>query len=355
MKNVLLTGAGGGGTNNLYRDILESKLNLEEYTFFGSNISKQIIAKSEMENNFILPVATNKKYLEKLNKLIRENKIDLIIPNNDREVGVISANRAWIDCKVFLPEEETIEICQDKYLFYNKLKHKIPMADSIALNSYSEIAAAMKELGGEKFWVRPRVGAGSKGACWVETEEQAINFIKLWEELRGFDIADYTISKFLPGRDFCFQSVWKDGRLVVAKMCERLSYFGGENRISGMSSTPAVAKTVFDQQVYNMLFEAVYTLTDHPHGNFNFDLKGTEEGEMCVTECNVGRFCMITPIFDLSGNYSTVEYYIRSAFNEKLDISEVIDYEKDVFMLRELDTLPTIIRKQEIEAKSKII
>ena len=30
------------------------------------------------------------------------------------------------------------------------------------------------------------------------------------------------------------------------KMCERLSYLDGENRPSGMSSTPAVAKTLCD-------------------------------------------------------------------------------------------------------------
>lgn len=52
-KTILITGAGGGGSNNLFRDIQLSKLNLNEYNIIGSNISKDIIAKSEMEKNFI--------------------------------------------------------------------------------------------------------------------------------------------------------------------------------------------------------------------------------------------------------------------------------------------------------------
>jgi carbamoyl-phosphate synthase large subunit len=119
-----------------------------------------------------------------------------------------------------------------------------------------------------------------------------------------------------------------------------------------MSSTPAVAKTIEDKKSLEVIFKAVSLLSEKPHGNFNFDLKGRENGEMCITECNVGRFCMITPIFDRTGKHSTVEYYIRSAFGElNENIKNPIDIEEGVLMLRELDTLPTIIRETDIDEK----
>lgn len=356
MKNILITGIGGGGSNNLYESLRISNLDHEKFKFFGSNVDEKIIAKSPLEDNILLPLATAPNYKEQLIKAIGDLKIDLIIPNNDREVGVISEIRDSLNCKVFLPDHETVVACQDKHKMYQKLEEfGILMAKSFAINSLSEIDSIMDKLPGDKYWVRPRIGSGSKGATWVKTAQQAKEWIQLWVELRGFKVEDFTISEFLPGRDYCFQSVWKDGELVLAKMCERLSYFGGENRLSGMSSTPAVAKTILDPSALETIFKTVSKLTSHPHGNFNFDLKGNIDGEMCITECNVGRFCMITPIFDRTGKHSTAEYYVRSAFNEIEDniILDPIDIEENCYLLRELDTLPLIVKADQLSSKIK--
>ena len=354
MKNILITGIGGGGSNNLYESLRLSKLNKAEYNFIGSNIDQKTLAKSPLKENIILPVATDPRYKPALMDLVKKFNIDLIIPNNDREVGVISAMREDLDCKIFLPDNSTIMACQDKHKMYQKLEgFDIPMAKSYAIESLEDIDKFIKKLPGDKFWVRPRKGSGSKGATWVKSAQQAKEWIQLWIDLRDFKVDDFTISEFLPGRDFCFQSVWKDGELVLAKLCERLSYFGGENRLSGMSSTPAVAKTVYDKKALDTIFKCVTHLTDYPHGNFNFDLKGNINGEMCITECNVGRFCMITPIFDRTGNFSTAEYYVRSAFDdiEENLIKDPIDIEENCFLIRELDTLPTIVREKELANK----
>lgn len=350
-KNILITGVGGGGSNNLVESLKLSNLDFNEYKLLGSNIDAEILAKSPLEDNYILPVATDSSYMDELIKLIKYKNIDLIIPNNDREIGKVSELRDQLGCKVFLPEHNTILACHDKYEMYQRLQSvQIPMAKSIELKSFSDIEPAIAEIGGDKFWVRPKIGSGSKGATWVKTSEQAVNWIKLWIDLRGFQLEEFTISEFLPGKDYCFQSVWKDGQLMVAKMCERLSYFFGANRLSGMSSTPAVAKTVRDDKALEIIFKSINCLSEMPNGNFSFDLKGRANGEMCITECNVGRFCMITPIFDRTGKYSTPEIYIRSAFDDpSLSIDEPIDIDEGYYLLRELDTLPTIIHEREIQ------
>ncbi len=351
MKKILITGVGGGGSNNLIESIRQSNLDLTQYSIIGSNISKDILAKSPLEENYILPVATDEKYEQTIIEFVRDKEIDLIIPNNDREVGKISEIREKLDCIVFLPDKETIINCQDKHKMYLKLQQAgIPMAESYELNSFKDIDSAMEKIGGDRFWVRPKRGSGSKGATWVQNAKQAKDWIQLWIDLRGYQLTNFTISEFLPGKDYCFQSVWKDGKMVVGKKCERLSYFFGVNRLSGMSSTPAVARTVRDDKALDTIMQTVKSLTANPHGNFNFDLKGRKDGTMCITECNVGRFCMITPIFDRTGKHSTVEMYIRSAFDDNsIKISNPIDIEEDYYLLRELDTLPTIIHKDKME------
>ena len=58
--------------------------------------------------------------------------------------------------------------------------------------------------------------------------EQAQAWILYWEEMRDVPASSFTLSEYLPGRDFLCQSLWKDGALVLANTFERLSYSGGE-------------------------------------------------------------------------------------------------------------------------------
>lgn len=344
---VLVTGAGSGGGENLINSLRKSKLELFVY---GSNMDEYLLAKSSADQTVWLPSATKPKYIDYLEALVRQQRIDLVIPNNDTEVGRISKDRENIPCKVFLPPDETVQICQDKLRMYKVLSDAtVPVAKTTELRNYQEIDIFVKECASDKYWIRPRRGSGSMGATWVRNSEQARSWINLWIELRDFRLNDFVICEFLPGRDFAFQSVWKEGELVVAKMVERLSYIMARNRLSNMSSSPSVAKTVRDEKTLEMIFRAIKTVSTKPHGNYNLDLKGDVSGQMCVTEFNIGRFCMITPVFDLTGKYNTAEMHVRSALNLPIEIDDPIDIEEDVYLIRELDTVPTVIGSKDLK------
>ena len=347
-RKVLVTGAGGGGTNNLIRSLRVSSLDLEIY---GSNLDPFNLAKSGADKNFLLPSASDPNYVNALLDRVEREGIELIIPNNDREIRRISDERDRVPCRLFLPPKGVVDVCQDKHEMHMQLKASdLPTAKSIPINDYKDIEPAIDALAhtGDRFWIRPRTGSGSKGATWVKNAEQARSWISLWHELRGFPVNAFTISEFLPGRDYAFQSIWRNGRLVVAKLCERLTYFFGENQLSGMSSTPAVARTVRDDAAIETALRTVQIICDRPHGNFNLDMKADSDGVMNVTECNIGRFFMITPIFDLSGKINTAEIHVRCAFDESLNINEIIDIEEDVYLLRDLDTEPMIVAGKDI-------
>ena len=84
-KTVLIQGAGGGGGNNLIASLRRSNLDLR---ILGSNCLAHSIAKSTADVTFSVPEATDPGYLPALQQLVRAEKIDLVIPNNDREVGL---------------------------------------------------------------------------------------------------------------------------------------------------------------------------------------------------------------------------------------------------------------------------
>lgn len=349
--NILVTGAGGGGGENLIGSLRAGGLDLYIY---GSNMDEYLLAKSSADQSIWLPSAKQPRYINDLAQVVRKHKIDLVIPNNDTEVSRISRDREHLPCRVFLPPDDEVRVCQDKLRLYQLLaEHEVPQADCRELTSLDDIDDFVATTEHEKFWVRPRRGSGSMGATWVRTAEQARNWVKLWVELRGFEINDFTISEFLPGRDYAFQSVWKNGQLQVAKMVERLSYVMGRNRLSNMSSTPAVARTVQDEAALATIIKAIRTVSDSPNGNYNLDLKGNHKGVMCVTEFNIGRFCMITPIFDLTGRHNTATVHVKCALDLPLDIREPVDIEPDIYLIRELDTRPKIISGRELETSIK--
>jgi carbamoyl-phosphate synthase large subunit len=166
--------------------------------------------------------------------------------------------------------------------------------------------------------------------------------------MRGVPPTAFTLSEYLPGRDFACQSLWKDGKLVLIKTCERLSYYGGWNRASGVSSTPQLAKTVRDPRVVQVCTDAVQAIDPKASGVFSIDLKEDENGIPCVTEINVGRFFMITNIFDLTGKHNMAVTYVRLALGEPVDIGEAYDVAQDYYLVRDLDTVPGIFHAEEL-------
>ncbi len=352
MHKVLVTGAGGGGGENLITSLRLSPL---ELVIYGSNMDKHLVAKTSADVALQLPAANDPTYIRQMRKLILENGIELVIPNNDTEVGVISANRDQMPCAIFLPPDETIRNCHDKLAMHRCfVEADVPQAQFLGITEWDDIERFMASHPADRYWIRPRKGSGSRGATWVRNAEQARHWIDLWCDLRGFALTDFIVSEFLPGRDYAFQSVWKDGEMVVGKMIERLSYFFGQNMLSGMSSSPSIARTLLDRETFeNVIVKAIRGICKRPHGNFNLDLKGRADGAMCVTELNIGRFCMITPIFDRTGKYNTAEMHVRCALGLNVDVHDPLDYEDGCYLIRELDTLPTILRAEEFAAKTQ--
>lgn len=338
---VLVTGAGSGGAENLINSIKQSSLDVR---IIGTNMYEKYIAKSKADKFYILPPALKDKYIENLNKIIEKEHIDLVIPNNDLEVEVISSKRKYIRSKLFLPKHEEILICHDKYKF-NKLmqENEIPIAKTWEIESFNDIKEFMEQYPDEKYWIRPKQGSGSRGATWVKTLDQAISWIKLWTELRDYKISDFTISEFLPFRDYAVQSIWKNGKLQVIKGAERLEYIYARNRLSNMSSSPSYAKTIHDKKLFDLAIKIVNTISSKPHGNYCLDLKEDRDHNICITEINIGRFFMITPIFDLSGKINTAEVYLKSALIDDYYNKTPFDEKETFYLIRELDTLPTVI------------
>jgi len=342
---IVITGAGGGGANNIISTIKER----EKYHLIGFDISPYKVARANVDSRFVVPPALSPDYEEKICEIIAQEKPQLIIPTNDPEVEKLSEIRDNIGTELFFPDHESVALCLDKWQFHNfAISNDIRVAETYHVSNLEDIEPIFSKLDSELLWCRARKGAGSKGATKVKDPEQAKWWIKYWNEMRGMKISDFTISEFLPGKDFACQSTWKNGNLILMKAAERLSYIEAASRPSNMSSSPELAKTVYDEKLFDFCIDVIKKLSgSKAHGNYDIDIKMNSNNEFCVTEINIGRFFMITNLFNLSGKYSMIDTYLQLALDKEPNVSDKFDY-SEKYLIRSLDTLPTILSPEEI-------
>ena len=346
-SRILVMRAGTGSSNNLIRSLHAAAGDL---TVIGCHSDRFHLRRSEAYRNYLIPPLDHPDLEHALRFVATKEGIDIVIPTTDDDVRTMSGLRASLPCRVFLPAPATVALCQDKYLLARRLQALgVPVPRTFAISHLGEIEELFARLApASRLWCRVRTGTGSLGATSVRSVEQARGWIMYWADMRGIAVTDFTLSDHLPGRDFACQSVWKDGRLVLLKTTERVSYFGGAGGPSGVSSIGGIHKTVREPAVVDVCVAAVQAIDASATGAFSIDLKADRHGQPCVTEINVGRFLTGSPIFDLTGKHNMTATYVRVALDQPVQIDEPYDVAEGYYMIRDLDTLPMIRHADEM-------
>lgn len=343
---VLVLSAGTGATNNLMRGLRAGDADL---AIVGVHADRFTLRKSVADRNYLVPAPDDDGFLPALQTVVAKEDIDLCIPGGDDDVRLLSGLRAALAGRVLLPPAAVIETCQDKYRTSVRLReHGVPAPLTFEVPHLDALDEIFAKLPGPRRWCRIRTGSGSRGAIPVIRPAQARAWIEYWGEMRGVPVTDFTVSEYLPGRDFASQSVWRDGTLLLTKVCERLSYFGGGAQPSGMSSTPGLARSVVEPEVIAVCAAAIRAVDERPAGVYTLDLKADAAGRPCVTEINAGRFAMITPFFDSIGRHNMAATFVRVFRGEPTAIPAPDDSVEDWYMVRDLDTLPGIYHADEL-------
>jgi carbamoyl-phosphate synthase large subunit len=166
--------------------------------------------------------------------------------------------------------------------------------------------------------------------------------------MRGVPVSAFTLSEYLPGRDFGCQSVWRHGRLALVKTYERLSYLGSASQPSEVSAVGALTKTIHEPGVVETCVRAIRAVDGKASGVFAVDLKEDARGIPCVTEINAGRFTSGTNLLDLTGKHNMTAVYLRLARGEPADLHEEYEGTAHHYMLRDIDAVPRVFHADEL-------
>jgi len=318
MKKVLVLGAGGSAGINFVASL---RIAPEKVYIVGCDINKWHLELPDLDVRYIVPRCSEPNYLNAIRAIANEHEIGFIHAQPDVEVEFLSEHRDEVPVKTVLPSIEAIRICRDKFKTNRTLeKAKVPAARSYLINNINDISDILKKLIHGKLdraWIRAVKGAGSRAALPVKTSRQAREWIHYWRTMRSLESKDFMLCEYLPGKEFAFQSLWKDGDLIVSQARERLEYLFGNLSPSGQSSSPSVAVTRNRDDVNDIATRAIKAVDRRPHGVFCVDMKENMDGVPCITEINAGRFFTTSNFFSELG-INMPDLLLKIAYQEKL-------------------------------------
>lgn len=347
MRRILVTGAGGAAAANFVHSL---RLAPEPFHVVGTDTSAFHLELAPVDARYLLPRADDPAYLDELNAVVDREQVEVVHPQPEQEVLLLARERERVRAATFLPRAATVEICQDKATFAERMADAGLPAPRFARPedeaSLREATASILE-GREQAWVRAVRGAGARASLPVSSPDQAAAWVAYWIERRGLGFGDFMVSELLPGREFAFQSVWHEGRLVTSAARERLEYVFGHLMPSGQSSSPSVARTVRRDDVNDLASKAVLAVDPGAGGVFCVDLKEDEAGRPLVTEINAGRFFTTSNFLSEAG--ANMPYaYVRLALGERLNGLPRYDaVEPGLYWVRMIDMGYKLVREGE--------
>ena len=290
MANVLLTGAAGAIGMDLAFSLHQAKINVFATEADDDNFS--LVSKNCKYYNrvFRAPRAGNEEYINRLNEIIVNEKIDLVIPNPDFEVGFISKVREQIKSPLFLPSDSTVQILLSKSLTAKKIEDLAPRTFNVD-NEEDLFNAISSE---KVVWLRPKTGAGGKGSLIVSDSKFGWMWIEYWKE-RGFS-SSWIAQEYLDGGNYNVTLIYdRKSKLCGMGMLERLGYIHEAISPTGVTGDVRLAQTIKLDNIIDIAKKAVSSIDKNPVGIFSVDLMGKK-----VSEINP-RFAGRPRLYTLSG------------------------------------------------------
>jgi carbamoyl-phosphate synthase large subunit len=289
---ILVTGCGGPAGVNTIRGF---RLTFSTMKIYGCDSDPNHLAFVDglVDSAFVRP---SENYIDWLNQITDQYKIDLIIPQPDPEVLFISENREKLHAEVFLPSKETIRICQDKELtakewtkagLFTGLYYPIRKNLSRTIDIYNDLEDGAKMFGGFPTWLRATKGAGGRASTKLLNVEQGYHWMAYWLQ-RNPEI-EFIEQPFFEGRNYAWTSLWYKGQLISSQGRERLEYIYPNLAPSGVTGTPSIARTIHNKDLNKICIDSVLAIDSKPTGIMSVDCM-EHNGMIIPTEINAGRF-----------------------------------------------------------------
>ena len=184
--NILILSAGGPASHGIIKSLKDINFNGNIVSVDANPLSAGFYISDKY---YVVPKAFSEHYIDELVKIIKKEKINLILPTSSNEIITISKNKKIFDdlgVILFMSDYDAIMDCSDKIRFYNKCSDKFPLPKTFTQYWSTEDLP---------LFAKPnKHSSGSRG-------------VKVIRELSDFNCLDeekydYLFQEYLPGIEY---------------------------------------------------------------------------------------------------------------------------------------------------------
>lgn len=282
MRSIILTGAGGRLGTLHARAIKKADPSIH---LIGIDAHPFRIQRAVTDEAFLVPRSSEPTYIPTVQKIIEKTGAAAIMPNVTADIPALSAGRDRLSCNVFLPSDATVEICEDKSQSAEKWeKAGVQVPRGMRIADQNDLQKAFDELGPD-LWLRAVSGSGAAGALPVSDMDRAVKWVELNNGWGNFMAAER-----LGAETTSWESVWRDGELIVAQARKRLFWEFSRIAMSGVSGIAGAGEAVSDPEIDELALKAIKAIDPKPNGILGVDIAYSRDGRPMVTEINPGRY-----------------------------------------------------------------
>jgi hypothetical protein len=208
-----------------------------------------------------LPYVGESNFETELNAVVKDKKIDFIIPAHDDVSYTLSHIENDIEAKVIGQSVKVNEIVRFKDRTYEYFKGKLPIA-SIYRNE-DELEFPL--------FVKPKRGEGSKNSFSIETKGE-------WEIFKKkYKVDDFVWMELLSGEEYTVDCFSHNGRLL---------YAGARSREKTLKGISILSRLVHDDEMNETFREYAHIISNelNMHGVWFFQMKRDAFGKLKLLE-----------------------------------------------------------------------
>lgn len=192
--NVLVTAVGSEVGQGVIKALKSSNY---DFKIIGCDIDPDSAGFFMCDNYYVVSKASSKKYLDEMIEICQEEKIDILFPNADLELKIMSEFSGLFEdngVNVVIQPLNVLDIFQSKYKTYKFLKTKdLVVPETVKLikkDNYKSISNLEFPI-----IVKPDYGQGSKSLFLIKDSNEFNIYSKIFEE------NEYVAQQYIPSED----------------------------------------------------------------------------------------------------------------------------------------------------------
>lgn len=184
-ENILIPGAGGFAAINAIKSLRKINFNGKIITTDSNPLSAGFYLS---DYYYVLPRIDDVHFINKAYEVIYKEKIDLILPTSGFDIIPYSKHKNELEkngVSCFFSDYDTIELCDNKYKFYEKIKNDFPTP---------KYSLSRDEVFEFPVFVKPIKGKGSRNVYLCNSKSELEFVIKKYPEM--------LVCEYLPGKEY---------------------------------------------------------------------------------------------------------------------------------------------------------